>query len=301
MNKLLIGSIAIIVLAVAPSANAADMPVKAPPLTPPPATTFSWTGFYVGGNIGYGWEDPTVTFTSNDPAALAATCGGFDGSTCVPPNSFSAKSGLGGIQFGYNWQVNRNWLLGVETDFDGSRFSGTGTSNFLMLPLAPPGAPGGPANFVDTQNVNWFGTVRARVGFLPSDRLLVYGTGGFAYGRVSENVAVNAPFGTNVGAGAPGAFYAFGCDSPGGANCFLGSSSRITTGWAAGAGFEYALWQNLSLKAEYMYINLGGDHVNVVATTPVVPPNIPASFTAAFSRLDFNIVRVGLNWKFGAP
>ena len=56
------------------AANAADMPLKAPPPAPPRA--YSWTGFYVGGNLGYGWNDPTVTFTPNDIASNAFTCGG---------------------------------------------------------------------------------------------------------------------------------------------------------------------------------------------------------------------------------
>ena len=150
---------------------------------------------------------------------------------------------------------------------------------------------GGPVNFQANQNVKWFGTVRGRLGFLPTNKLLVYGTAGLAYGRVDENVALNNAFGV----GLLGFGFGYNCNSN--ANCFLGSSSRTPTGWTAGAGLEYAPWNNVSVKAEYLYVNLGGgDAVNVVAQDG--SGATPSSFTAAFSRTDFHVIRGGLNFKF---
>jgi len=86
-----------------------------------------------------------------------------------------------------------------------------------------------------------------------------------------------------------------------GPNCFLGNSSRIGVGWTAGAGVEYALWNNLTLKVEYLFVNLGsGDTTNVVAVSPgeVSPSATPSSFTGAFGTPNFQVVRGGGNWKF---
>ena len=103
------------------AAAAADLPArtysKAPAMVAEPVN--SWTGFYIGANGGYGWKDPTVSYTPNDPAALLGTCSGVGRSTCIPPASFNAQGGLAGGQIGYNWQFNPSWLVGVETDFDG--------------------------------------------------------------------------------------------------------------------------------------------------------------------------------------
>jgi outer membrane immunogenic protein len=159
-------------------ASAADLPVKAPPMVAPVAA-YNWTGFYVGVNGGYGWGNRSATFTPNDINALAVTCGGIAGGTCVPPTSFNVNGALGGLQAGYNWQFNQNWLLGVEADFDWSRIQGTGTSNFILGSV-----PSAPSNFQASQNTKWFGTIRGRFGFLPTNQLLVYGTAGFAYGKV---------------------------------------------------------------------------------------------------------------------
>jgi outer membrane immunogenic protein len=273
-------------------ALAADMLAKTPAYTTatPATPVYNWTGFYVGANAGYGWKDPTVAFNPNDATAAGFTCGGFFGGTCPPATSFNIHGALGGLQVGYNWQFDRQWLLGFETDFDWSRIQGAGTSNFFLTPaLAAPGN----ANFQAIQDIKWFGTVRARLGFLLTNNFLVYATGGFAYGRVDENVTLNASPGA---ASAPGPF-TFTC-APAGSNCFLGNSSRAATGWTAGAGLEYVLWGNVSVKAEYLYTDLGSNSVNVVAQKISVAGTNPSSFTATYSALNFNEIRAGLNYKF---
>jgi outer membrane immunogenic protein len=209
-----------------------------------------------------------------------------------PPLASINKTGaFGGFQVGYNWQFNQIALAGVEADWNGAGIGGTGTSNFLMDPGLPPGT----SSFVAQQNVTWFGTVRGRLGWLPIDNLLLYGTGGFAYAHINENVALNVNPG--LGAAANGVF-GFSCAFPG-TNCFLGAASHIATGWTAGGGLEYALGANASLRAEYMYVSLAGDSVNVVAVSNgCVGGCIPSSFTAAFGRTNFQVVRAGLNIRF---
>jgi outer membrane immunogenic protein len=287
LSKLLLATIMLFALGAGGSALAADMAVKAPnPVAPAPA--YSWTGFYIGGNGGYGWNDPTVTFTPNDSVSQTVTCGGLFGGTCPPATSFNIQGALGGLQAGYNYQINQNWVFGVETDFDWSNIRGTGTSNFFITAA--------PATFQASENAKWFGTVRARVAYLLTSNVLLFATGGFAYGRVDENAALSS----SAGSGTDGT-HSYICTGAGGAgatNCFVGNSSRTATGFALGGGGEYALSNNVSLKAEYLYVNLGhGNSVNVAAQA-VAPGTVPSSFTAAYGRLDFNVVRGGVNFKF---
>jgi outer membrane immunogenic protein len=290
------GVLCLLIAAPLTAAYAADMPLKAPP---PPAPTYSWTGFYVGGNAGYGWSDPTVAFTPNDVASLDFICDSVGLPAC-PSTSFDNHGALGGLQAGYNSQLNQNWLMGFETDFQWSNISGTGNSANFIVPFAP--GVNFPANFAASENVRWFGTVRARVGYLPTNRLLVYATGGFAYGRVDENAALDTPIaGATVSPGPPAILaneFSFACPASG-TNCFVGDSSRIAAGFAVGGGGEYALWNNISLKVEYLYVNLGHGHpVDVVAQTLATPGTMASSFTASYGTIDFNLVRAGLNWKF---
>jgi outer membrane immunogenic protein len=191
-----------------------------------------------------------------------------------------------------NWQFNQSWLTGVEADFQLSNIKGTGTSSFT-IPFVPPLLS--PANFAASENVRWFGTLSARVGYLPTNRLLLYATGGFAYGRVDENVALNAAI-----TGASFNTFSFLCSGfAAGANCFVGNSARTAASYTVGAGGEYALWNNISLKVEYLYVNLGRGHtVDVVAQAVSTAGNTPSSFTAVYTAVDFNVVRAGLNWKF---
>ncbi len=293
MRKATIGIVAVAAMIGTP-VFAADMAVKAPP--PAPTPSWSWTGFYVGGNGGYGWRDSTVTFGPNDFTAFQVTCGGLAGSTCPPPSSFGISGGLGGLQAGYNWQTAQRWLVGLEADFDWSRIQGTGTSNFLIMPnILPPGT----SNFTASETIRWFSTARARVGYLPVTNLLVYATGGLAWGGVQQNMALNNVGLANQGNN-PGNSFNCGFGGVGtGPNCFLGSASRTATGWTAGVGLEYALWNNVSLKGEYLFVNLGSGHaVNVVAQAAIPGFGGPSSFTAAYSTVAFNVVRAGLNWKF---
>src|SRR5262245_22675580 len=92
-------------------ASAADVLVKAPP-TPPVVASYSWTGFYIGGNAGWSWGKQDHTGLQNDSLVFADS---------AHPNGF-----MGGVQGGYNWQVTPNWILGIEADFQGSAQSASG-------------------------------------------------------------------------------------------------------------------------------------------------------------------------------
>jgi outer membrane immunogenic protein len=267
--------------AIVGAASAADLPArpytKAPVMVDP---AYNWTGFYAGANAGYGWGDPAVSYSPNDVLAAIVIDPGVGG-TPIPSARHNSSGALGGGQIGYNWQIDRSWLWGLEADIDGSNIRGTAVSNFLLA--------GPPSNMTSVQTVDWFGTVRARLGWLPTDRLLLFATGGFAYGSVRENVALNSATGFS---GSNGGFGYF-CGT---VACFTGSSSGIATGYTAGAGLEYAFSRSFSLKAEYLYVSLGGRNVSVVALTGGQPA--PSSFNTHYGDQNFNVVRVGANYHF---
>lgn len=290
-NRLISVAVTTFILAASGSAFAADMPVKAPPRSVPPVSSPSWTGFYAGINGGYAWTDRSFNFAGNDTVSQGLTCGPGGGAigTCAPA-SFAMHGGVGGGQAGYNWQFNRNWLLGIEADFDWSDLRGQGASNFIFGGVSPIDI------FRASENVQWFGTLRARLGFVSFDNWLIYATGGFAYGRVKDAAAFDLPgvfFGGN-------GIFGFDCrGSPTSSNCFIGSSSRTAAGFTIGGGMEFALWNNVSIRAEYLYVNLGhGSTFNAVAQGTPIPTESLSSFTVTSSHIDFNVVRVGLNYRF---
>ncbi|MFT4120901.1 outer membrane protein [Bradyrhizobium sp.] len=272
MKKSLIAAAAVM-LGVS-GAHAADIAARPYTKAPVPAAAYDWSGFYVGVNAGYGWDDRSVSYVPNN--AIMVT-----GST-FPSSTWNNSGALGGVQIGYNRQIGRQWVAGVETDINASDIKGSA--------VATSPVSFGAAFFAASQKVDWFGTVRARLGWLPSDRFLVFATGGLAYGHVGEDISLTRPSGVNVRNGV----YGFSC-SPN-ETCFAGASSGVRAGWTAGAGFEYALLQNLTAKAEYLYVDLGGN--SVIGTAFRGNGGIPASYTANFSSLSFNIVRAGLNYRF---
>ena len=256
---------------------------KAPP--PPSPPVYNWTGWYVGANIGGGWGHRDVTYVPNDPIS------NFLAIVFNPPltaASFNSSGIIGGLQLGYNWQFNRNWLLGFEADFNWSGVKGS-TSNNSNAGFAV----SIPFTAAVDEHIKWFGTVRARLGYLPSDNFLVFIAGGFAYGRVEHSASMTDMNGVF---GAAGFGFSFLCsnNSP----CFAGSTSDIAAGWTLGGGFEYAFAQRWTFKAEYLYVSLDGTSVTETALTLFGAGTSPASFNANFNRTNFGVARVGLNYRF---
>lgn len=280
-------------LLLASQASAADMALKA---APPPAAP-NWTGFYVGGEVGGAWGNRAENYTGNDPAAvgqLTASVVPLVGEQAVFPNTLGMSGVTGGIEAGYNWQIDRKWLLGLEADFNGSNLRGNGNSTSNLQ--GPPAAV-----FTQTvatqQNIDWYGTLRGRIGWLPTSSLLLFGTGGFAYGQVANTgtYSNNGPaVGTNsldIGG------FSFVCTTNGSA-CFAGASSQVRTGYTLGGGAEWLVSRSWSLKVEYQYVNLGSAPLRLTATAVVAPGETPSSFNANFGRDDFHVVRVGANYHF---
>ena len=174
MKKILLATVA--VFGFAGAAAAADLPSRyAPPPVVAAVPLFTWTGFYVGVNAGYGWNtNDSNTFI--DPVLGVVSGGGSDGGF------------VGGGQIGYNYQFNQ-FVIGLETDIQYADL-GNGRSTF------------GQGFAGNNNDGNWFGTVRARAGFA-FDRALVYATGGLAYGDIGNAAPLSsAPYGTVFAAAA---------------------------------------------------------------------------------------------------
>ena len=139
------------------AAAAADLPARSAPAPMySPAPVFSWTGFYVGANAGYGWANTSVTNIGGVAVTGSNNLNGF----------------VGGGQIGYNWQGASPLVLGIEADFQGTAQSRTDTALGISV----------------QQQLPWFGTVRGRIGYA-FDRVMIYATGGLAYADYKMTVS----------------------------------------------------------------------------------------------------------------
>ena len=246
---------AVAVIGFASVASAADLPVKAPMYTKAPvvAPLYNWTGFYIGLNAGYSWGRQ-----DNDLVNVVTGVTEFS-------NSDHLNGFIGGGQIGYNWQVNQ-WVFGLEADFQGSGQKGDGTFFIAAVPgIVVAGTPASTFNYTD--KLDWFGTVRGRIGYAmgATGNWLPYVTGGWAYGHGEIS-------GTTTSLGVATSF----------------SGSQDYSGWTVGGGVEWAFLNNWSAKVEYLYIDFGdGPTVPVSATRDIVS-----------GKMTDNILRAGLNYKF---
>jgi len=260
--------IAVIAALIGTPALAADMAVKAPP--PVSASAYSWTGFYVGGNVGYGWGGQTGNnLTITDPIGLFTGYCAAGG--CQYP-SVNPRGTVGGGQIGYNYQAG-SVVYGVITDF---QFSHMQANQTVLVPAIPiPGVGvASPENQSHSAELAWFGTLRGRIGYA-FDNIMPYVSGGLAYGRVSStlNLAVLAPGGLNMS----------------------GSNDTTRAGWTLGGGVEYGVTQHVTIGVDYIYFDLGSQ---TVTATPYPLGLDPGTAIAMNQHFTGNILRAVLNVKF---
>ena len=258
-----------------PLAIAADLPVKSPGFGGA-AMTYNWTGLYVGANVGYAWGHSDTSSTISCPTGGCPVVNpiNIQNIGIMSTGPISARGFTGGVQGGYNWQSG-SAVFGVETDFNafdlkGSR-SGTAASVTSL------------SVFSSTTSVNtdWLFTFRGRLGWSVAPTVLLYATGGLA---VTEVHLANSYFNTPPGP----AFPTIGPSS--------GASSQAQTrlGWALGAGIEWAVGGNWSLKTEYLYADFGSVTTTANVTSGVGNPDI---FSTSAS-LKAHIARFGANYRF---
>jgi outer membrane immunogenic protein len=274
LKRILLAGIALGILA-AP-AMAADMAVKAPAPYP-----YLWNGFYVGLNAGYADEQSTFTTAANPTSdvALGVVPGVSEGLAALSSGRITTNNGMGfigGGQVGYNIQLNKVFVVGLEADIQGK----TGTSSGSVA--AGTVVIGVPVTSIQTVSAqtDWLGTVRGRLGVLLAPNWLVYFTGGLAYGGNSANSTLSQS-GTNgfVGAGA-------------------GSLSNTRIGGTFGAGLEWMFAQRWSVKGEYLFYDLGTTNFSYVATSGFFFPSTAYQTVSNSVHFQGNIARVGVNYHF---
>lgn len=232
-------------------ANAADVIDVAP--------VSDWTGFYVGIHGGYGWGNFDYNGVISADGGPAYADFGKD----TDSDGFFA-----GLQAGFNWQMD-SVVLGIEGDISKSWIDGNDTVRL----------DAGDLGFLHTRSdadvnvdstLDWFGTLRARAGFLATPDLLIYATGGLAWGSVDTDVDVTFVNDPNLD--------------------LSSSDSTNHMGWSLGAGLEYKVSDAMSIKAEYLYIDLGKEDV--------LDSDINGNPIHVEQDVNVHTVRAGLNFHF---
>jgi outer membrane immunogenic protein len=220
-----------------------------------------WEGFYIGANAGYAWGD--------DNGGNIDVFDEFGQQYAHGPLNYGLEleGGFVGFQAGLNRRAG-NFVFGLEADIQ-TRVDGSSKTQY-----DPPAIFN--FDYSASLDVEWFGTLRGRVGYA-RDRTLVYATGGLAFGEVSYTARylITEP-----------------CCPGGNANF---NKSGFETGYVIGGGVEHAFNPNWSLKLEYQYINLG----SVKAEAPMLAPVNPNGEKVVTNYdADFHTVRLGLNYRF---
>jgi len=236
----------------------------------PIRSPWTWAGFYLGGNIGYAWGK------SNTDTAFGDVLSG--GQLFATNSSNQLDGAVGGAQAGYNF-VAGNLLAGIEADlnYSGQRAGLTSTcpggvcNPALVGVIADPSVQ---AISEQGQKLEWFATLRGRLGLTVTPDAIVYATGGLAVGEIMTAGTV------------------FGFDGDGNPVNTIVGSHNTKAGWTVGGGLEGRLFDNWTARVEYLYLDLGS-----VTTVPATAPNATVA-TAFNSRITDNLVRLGVNYKF---
>jgi outer membrane immunogenic protein len=231
------------------AASAADMAVKA---RPAPVVAYSWTGCYIGGNVGGGWARTEQTQIAK-----------VGGPAIIPNNDFGSSSGsdvVGGGQIGCDYQFSGNWVVGVQGMFDFGRIGST-----HIVPTAFPGFPVG--SFASVNTTKDIITATARVGYLFTPQVLGYVKGGGAWARVDHifNGFVPAPF--------------------------LSESATVDRqGWTIGGGVEWMFARNWSAFGEFNYMDFGRKDINFTAGPATIgaPDVVRTRYTTATALFGVN-------------
>jgi len=245
-----------------PAAHAADMALKAPP---PAAPVYSWSGFYLGVDVGGAWSNGDSSTTPiPDPIAW----------NLLPASlNLRASSAIGGVHAGYDYQLSPNAVIGIEADWQAtntaasSTVPGLNSAGGVIAPALP---------ITMTRDLHWLASVRPRAGVLANNALLLFVTGGAAWGDVHYTGSLpSSP---------PGFIWAT-------------DTSATKSGYVVGGGAEWMVAPNLQLRAQYLFYRLQGHS----AVANGVPPFPPFQIGYNWNAFSTNVVEVGLSYKFGGP
>lgn len=270
MKKLLLAGVAVGALAMH-SANAADLARKAPAYAPPPAApVFSWTGCYVGANVGWGWGRNNITQTTTASSLAFGNIGSQKVTTGV-----DTDGAVFGGQVGCDWQFAPNWVIGIQGMLDGADINGLANDNANGLLGVGTGTMG-----VKTK---WLGSVTGRLGWVYQPEAMAYIKGGAAWAGYQmdfHNLATNI-----VGLGT-----------------VPGIVNTTFNGWTIGGGLEWRFLSHWTGFVEYNYYQFGSK--NVVNTSQFFSfnPFLDADDVTVHNSIDMKpriqTVTVGVNYRF---
>ena len=212
-----------------------------------PIALYNWNGFYIGGNLGYGWNNISTDSTNLSGGDLIT--------------SSSDRNGVfGGGQLGYNWQFDPNWLVGVEADIDAASI--TGSHDACSAPTQ--------CSHSDGKN-DWFGTLRARFGFV-QDNWLFFATGGvvWLHGTTTRTITLSPS-------------HAF--------DGLAATASGTDAGWTVGGGIDWGFAPNWSVNLEYRYMDVNADR-------DFIYPTASSASRHNESTEKINTVRISLDYHF---
>ena len=294
-RKILSCSVTALAVSLSIHAKAADLPsIKSAPVSTPAP---KWTGFYAGLNAGAilsGTNSANVaTYPLWNPAYYYNGNASNIFSSEAASGIFPLRYGgfLGGGQIGYNLQLpvmEKAVIVGFETDFQGDTATGNVTNSFRIAPVANIGL----WYAISKMNTGmyFFGSAKAKFGYLITPNVMLYANGGFAYGGVNfSNSLFEVGIAGQSNFTAPGYYTGYG------------SKSTMLSGWTAGGGLEWMLTHNLSAKIQYDYYDLGSVYTNSVNTRYTTVPNYPIYFlqaSQASTRFNGNVIRMGVNYHF---
>jgi outer membrane immunogenic protein len=233
---------------------------------PPPCCEAPFAGAYIGAALGYGQQRGEITNESVGAPTSGVTFKDNDGGVTV------------GGYVGYNWQrCCHPFVFGVETDFNYLNTSPTVFESETST---------GPTETSSLESrMDWFGTLRARTGYVVHEDWLLYATGGLAYASIDHKFSDNCVECSNV--------------PPLPSGTFEQSNKDTKVGWTVGGGAEFLHDSHWLLRAEALYVDLGSETHSYVI--PVVGATVP-SVTGVFKWDDqFWVARLGLAYKFGEP
>lgn len=256
----------------------------------------SWTGLYAGLNAGGNWgDDPVSTTASNSEFcpicshALETATASLQGATGVFP--VKTDGFIGGGQLGYNLQIADRWVAGFEADFQGLANAEGSATNSAVYNVSGFAAHSVSTDMSVTKRIDTLGTVRGRLGYQVMPNVLVFGTGGFAYGHAKSSLAISQNFnGSGLGA----------VETSFGTNL---SASETLGGWALGGGFEWMFSPKWSAKVGYLHYDLGKmtTHGQIadrfVAPSPPTP-NYWVNNVQSTTHFNGDIASVGVNYHF---
>jgi outer membrane immunogenic protein len=256
-------------------ALAADMAVKARPV---PVAVYSWTGCYVGGTVGTAWGRSDFDWSNITESGTAFAAGAATALPAAANARLHSTGFAGGGEVGCNYQTGA-FVFGGEADIQWTDIGVSRTTTSVGDTTGGPGIV--PGAITESMSSHWLATFRGRAGFA-QDSWLVYATGGLAVANVSyfDQVCFGAL------ALVP--------------SCNTAASSGTRTGWVVGGGIEWAVFQNWSIKAEYLHADLGHTtNTSILVPTAGGVNPFPNATINHNHNLTEDVVRIGANYKFG--